>query len=394
MRLHAAVGAAMSGRADVDADDLAYQLLAGGDLVDPMSCRISHPRGCGPGHDPAGLRPRPRAARPGPAAADPPAGRCRAGRAGACVADAAGTAIATRLGFAAPDAEAALERALDLALRVEPGPDVFAAVYRRYLWLLMAGDFGAVQRLADDLLYHAAAADSAETRDRFGLLGRLALGSVLWCLGEAEPAVAELLHALRLAEDAGVGLSVEAFGDPGVRIRMFLCHALAAAGPESEALTVADEMVRQAHRSGPADESDALATRGMMFAALGEPERAHADGIEGRRLGRLAGANLLEHFAALNESWGAAIPGGSAGSERSRWPGPQLMATERPGPECTTRSSIRCSPKRRRPPAIRTGRRRPPTSAWTPCLGPAAGCGVTGCWEVLTDDDAAGLRLA
>ena len=44
----------------------------------------------------------------------------------------------------------------------------------------------------------------------------------------------------------------------------------------------------------------------MMFAAFDEPERARADGIEGRRLGRLAGANLLEHFAALNESWGAA----------------------------------------------------------------------------------------
>ena len=48
----------------------------------------------------------------------------------------------------------------------------------------------------------------------------------------------------------------------------------------------------------------------MMFAAFDEPERARADGIEGRRLGRLAGANLLEHFAALNESWGAARLGG------------------------------------------------------------------------------------
>ena len=35
MRLHAAVGAAMSERPEVDVDDLAYQLLAGGDLVDP-----------------------------------------------------------------------------------------------------------------------------------------------------------------------------------------------------------------------------------------------------------------------------------------------------------------------------------------------------------------------
>ena len=246
MRLHAAVGAAMSGRADVDADDLAYQLLAGGDLVDPMlavsatlvavdramiQLAFDHAQGLLDQALPLLTR--------------LPAGAERDGLELA-LQTRRGTAIATRLGFAAPDAEAALERALDLALRVEPGPDVFAAVYRRYLWLLMAGDFGAVQRLAGVVLTHAAAADSAETRDRFGLLGRLALGSVLWCLGEAEPAVEELGHALRLAEDAGVGLSVEAFGDPGVRIRMFLCHALAAAGPESEALTVADEMVRKA----------------------------------------------------------------------------------------------------------------------------------------------------
>ena len=68
----------------------------------------------------------------------------------------------------------------------------------------------------------------------------------------------------------------------------------------------------QAHLSGPADESDALATRGMMYAAFHESRKAHDDGIEGRRLGRLAGANLLEFFAALNESWGDATSGGTA----------------------------------------------------------------------------------
>ena len=103
-----------------------------------------------------------------------------------------------------------------------------------------------------------------------------------------------------------------AFGDPAVRIRMFLCHALASAGRRDDAITVADEMVRQAHLSGPADESDALATRGMMYAAFERtapgPRRRH----RGRRLGRLAGANLLEHFAALNESWGDAIPAAGA----------------------------------------------------------------------------------
>ena len=59
-----------------------------------------------------------------------------------------GTLAMTRRGLGAPAAGAALERALELALGLEPGPDVFAAVYRRYLWLLMAGDFAEVQRLA------------------------------------------------------------------------------------------------------------------------------------------------------------------------------------------------------------------------------------------------------
>jgi tetratricopeptide (TPR) repeat protein len=225
-----------------------------------------------------------------------------------------GTLAMTRLGLGAPAAGAALERALELALRLEPGPDVFAAVYRRYLWLLMAGDFAEVQRLADVVLAHAESAPDPESTDRFALLGRLARGSVLWCLGEADPAVEELEHALGLAEGAGVGVLVMAFGDPAVRIRMFLCHALAEAGRQDEAIDVADEMVRQAHLSGPADESDALATRGMMYAAFGEPGKAHDDGIEGRRIGRLAGADLLEFFAVLNESWGDATGGASSGT--------------------------------------------------------------------------------
>ena len=314
MRLHASVGAAMAGRPEVDVDDLAAQLLSGGDLVDPEAA-VS-----------AALVAVDRAMiqlvfdhaqdlvdRAMPRLDRLPAGAERDGLELALQIR-HGTIVATRYGFAAPAAREALERALELALGVEPGPDVYAAVYRRYLWLLMGGDFPAVEELADDLLYHSARADLAETRERFELLGRLARGSVLWCLGEAEAAVAELLQALRLVDGAGVGLSVVAFGDPAVRIRMFLCHALASAGRRGDALRVADEMVRQAQLSGPGDESDALATRGMMFAAFDEPEGARADGIEGRRVGRLAGANLLEHFAALNESWGAARLGGAAGS--------------------------------------------------------------------------------
>ena len=312
MRLHAAVGAAMSARPGVDVDDLAHQLMEGGDLVDPTlvittateavdramtQLAFDHAEEL---MDRALLL-----------LEQLPAG---AGRDGLELALQArrGTVAMTRLGLGAPQAGAALERALELALRLEPGPDVFAAVYRRYLWLLMAGDFAAVQRHADVILSHAASATTPETADRFALLGRLARGSVLWCLGEAEPAVEELEQALQLAEGAGVGLLVMAFGDPAVRIRMFLCHALAEAGRRDDAIAVADEMVRQAHLSGPGDESDALATRGMMYAAFHESRKAHDDGIEGRRLGRLAGANLLEFFAALNESWGDATAGGIA----------------------------------------------------------------------------------
>ena len=312
MRLHAAVGEAMSVRPDVDVDDLAHQLIEGGDLVEPglvvstateavdrAIAQLAFDHADEVMDRALGLLER------------LPAGARRDGLELALQAR-RGTLAMTRLGLGAPQAGEALGRALELALRLEPGPDVFAAVYRRYLWLLMAGDFAAVQSLADAVLAHAAAASTPGAADRFALLGRLARGSVLWCLGEAEPAVDELEHALRLAEGAGVGLLVLAFGDPAVRIRMFLCHALAEAGRRDEAIAVADEMVRQAHLSGPSDESDALATRGMMYAAFGESRKAHADGIEGRRLGRLAGAGLLEHFAAINESWGDATAGGAA----------------------------------------------------------------------------------
>jgi DNA-binding SARP family transcriptional activator len=312
MRLHAAVGEAMSVRPEVDVDDLAHQLMEGGDLVEPGLVISTATEAVDRAMTQLAFD-----------HADElmgralvvlerlPAGARRDGLELALQAR-RGTVAMTRLGLGAPQAGAALGRALELALRLEPGPDVFAAVYRRYLWLLMAGDFAAVQRHADVVLAHAASASTQEAADRFALLGRLARGSVLWCLGEAEPAVDELQEALRLAEGAGVGVLVMAFGDPAVRIRMFLCHALAEAGRQDDAIAVADEMVRQAHLSGPADESDALATRGMMYAAFRQSGKARDDGIEGRRLGRLAGANLLEHFAAINESWGDATAGGPA----------------------------------------------------------------------------------
>ncbi|WP_457189819.1 BTAD domain-containing putative transcriptional regulator [Nocardioides sp. P5_E3] len=315
MRLHAAVGEAMAQRPEVDVDDLVHQLMAGGDLVEPglvistatqavdrAMTQLAFDHADELIDQSLGLLER------------VPAGAARDGLELALQAR-RGTLAMTRLGLGAPEAGAALERALELALGLEPGPDVFAAIYRRYLWLLMAGDFAAVQQLADVVLAHAASAQGPEAADRFTLLGRLARGSVLWCLGDAEPAVQELERALQLAQGAGVGVLVMAFGDPAVRIRMFLCHALAEAGRRDDAIAVADEMVHQANLSGPADESDALATRGMMYAAFEEPHKAHDDGVEGARLGRLAGADLLGHFAALNESWGDAIAGATHASD-------------------------------------------------------------------------------
>jgi len=221
-----------------------------------------------------------------------------------------GTVVATRSGFAAPAAQAALERCQHLALRVEPSGDAVAALYRRYLWLLMGADYSGVHDFAEVVLAHAEGLAAVDARDRVRLLGHLARGSVLWCRGDAEPAIEELQVALRLAEAAGVGHAVSAFGDPAVRVRMFLCHALACAGRKDEAVVVADDMVALARQSGPADESDALATRGMMYAAFGEPERARVDGVEGRRLSVLVSAELLGHFAGMNEGWGRALADG------------------------------------------------------------------------------------
>ncbi len=310
MRLHAQVGQVMARRPDADVDALAAQLLAGGDLADPVAAVSAALRAADRAmaqlaHDHAqGLLER---ALPRLPAVDDRAERDRLELA---LQTRRGTVIATREGFAAPAAQAALERATALALRAEPGSDVLAALYRRFLFLLMGADYAAVRALAWDLLERASTADDDQVRDRFALLGHLSRGSVSWCMGDAEPAVDELVRALELAQTAGVGLPVAAFGDPAVRARMFLCHALASAGRTEDAVVVADEMVAAAHQSGPADESDALATRGMMYAAFGRPAPARADGVEGRRLGRLAGADLLAHFAMLNEGWGAAVEGG------------------------------------------------------------------------------------
>ena len=310
MRLHAQVGAVMARRPDSDADALASQLLAGGDLAEPVTTVCAALRAADRAmaqlaHDHAqellerALPLLPRILEP-----------AERDRLELALQTRRGTVIATRDGFAVPAAQAALERATALALQAEPGSDVLAALYRRFLFLLMGADYAGVRALAWDLLERAADAPDEQARDRFALLGHLARGSVLWCMGDADEAVDELVLAVRLAEIAGVGLPVAAFGDPAVRARMFLCHALASAGRTAEAVVVADEMVEAAHQSGPADESDALATRGMMYAAFGQPEPARADGVEGLRLGRLAGADLMEHFAMLNEGWGGAVAGG------------------------------------------------------------------------------------
>jgi DNA-binding SARP family transcriptional activator len=318
MRLHAGAGAALSRRPDADVDQLAFHLLAGGDLTDAVTtlqaalaavdramAQLAHEHAHSLLERAFIVLPR------------VPQGAQR-DRLELALQTRLGTHVATRYGFAAPGAQAALDRCQHLALRVDPSPDVDAALYRRFLWLLMGGDYPGVRDFAEAVLQHADRLTGV-ARDRIRLLGHLARGSVLWCLGEAEPAVAELQQARRLADDAGIGHAVAAFGDPAVRVRMFLCHALASAGRPEEAAAVADQMVGLARQSGPADESDALATRGMMYAAFGDPERALADGVEGRRLGGRAGAELLGHFGALNEGWGRALSGdGETGAQLAR----------------------------------------------------------------------------
>ena len=110
-------------------------------------------QGGGPGDDAAGVRPRRGAGRPGPCACStgsPADGRRDRLELG--LQARRGTLAMTRLG---PRRAGGRGRA---GARARPGaagragPDVFAAVYRRYLWLLMAGDFAAVQRLADVVL--------------------------------------------------------------------------------------------------------------------------------------------------------------------------------------------------------------------------------------------------
>ncbi len=324
MRLHAELGAVLAARAgDDEVDVVAAHLLAGGDLADAATTLRAVVAAADRALGQLALDHAQQLLERGLAVLPRMADGAGRDRLELALRARAGTVVATRHGFAAPAARAALERAAQLALQVPPDDDALAALYRRYLWLLMGGDFAAVQAFAEELLAHAGTVDDPAARDRLSLLGRLARGSVLWCLGRAEPAVEELQLALRLAEPdpTGAGSGVRAggaFGDPGVRVRMFLCHALASSGRAAEAVAVADRMVEQARQSGPADESDALATRGMMHAVFREPEPARADGVEGQRLARLLGAELLGCFADLNEGWGAALSGVPDGVERVR----------------------------------------------------------------------------
>ncbi|WP_165400314.1 AfsR/SARP family transcriptional regulator [Motilibacter rhizosphaerae] len=310
MRLHAEAGRVLAARPDSDVDDLAWHLLAGGDLVDREVAVAAVVAAAGRAMGQLALEhAQDLLDRSLPLVAQLPASEARE-RLELAVQTRRGTVLATRLGFAAPEARAALERAQELALQLGTGSDVLPALYRRYLWLLMSGDLPGVFAFAEALVARSSTLEDVAARDRFGMLEHLARGSALWCLGDAVAAVPELSRALELGASSRVGMPVDAFGDPAVRARMFLCHALASCGRTAEAKEVADRMVGEAHQSGPGDASDALATRGMMHVALGEPEHALADGVEGRRLGRLAGAPLLELFAALNEGWGAGQLGG------------------------------------------------------------------------------------
>jgi tetratricopeptide (TPR) repeat protein len=234
-------------------------------------------------------------------------------------------------GWAAESVKAAYSRALQLCNSRTPDGDVFGPVFGLWAWNFVRPLLGEAQEYADRLM---AIASSTV----YEVLGRQALGFVLFARGRFDRANTELERSIRLCDDGHAPKCFSLSGqDPRVHARLYRALALWFVGSIDQALVLCAEALRLAqlcqdpfseamartitlriHQLGGrpdvvADQADAaiafskeygfvhylamsLILRGWATAAQGDIEKGMAEINEGLQAERAKGALIYETY--------------------------------------------------------------------------------------------------
>jgi DNA-binding response OmpR family regulator/class 3 adenylate cyclase/tetratricopeptide (TPR) repeat protein len=238
-------------------------------------------------------------------------------------------------GWAAEAVKAAYSRALQLCDSRTPDEDVFGPVFGLWAWHFVRALLGESQAYADRLMIIA-----GSTADPvYEVLGRQALGFVLFARGRFEIASTELERSIRLCDDRYAPKCLSLSGqDPRVHGRLYRALTLWFLGFIDQALVLCAEALRLAQlcqdpfseamartitlrvhqlRGEPdvvADQADAaiafskeygfvhylamsLILRGWATAAQGDIEKGIAEISEGLQIERTKGALIYETYA-------------------------------------------------------------------------------------------------
>lgn len=215
-----------------------------------------------------------------------------------------GSTVAVRLGWGAPEANSALQRAQHLALRAEPDAEMFAALYHRISWLTVSGSLDTALTLSDILMERSTA--PGVVGQRYELLGRMTRGAVNWFRGADDEAVPELVRANELAALLGPGL-VEAFREhPQTPVLGFLSQALAGSGRVGEGWAMSQRGLVLARESHPAEAGGAVMFAALLAAGCGDHDAAVSLADELSGLAEASGLTLRAHTADIIRSWSEA----------------------------------------------------------------------------------------
>ena len=304
-RWHAVVGERMVllPGGEVDADELAFHLLAGADIVGALAvmpplleaARLANSRLAYEHAD--------RLLEHAASLVDRlPAGVDR-DTADLTVSARRGSLLATQHGWAAPAARVWLDRARQLSTRVEPGIDAFAAQYGTMAAACVSGDF--LQTLSDARLLLSRSRQPGVAGRRWELLGRWFVGVASWHLGDHTSAISELEQAVELAEEVGDGVAEALFQDPSIMLRSFLALSYALTGRGAEADATLAEAIRRAELSGSPFELCCATLFGAFRATVDDDVPTTA------RLAARTSATAREHGFVLYELMGAQLGGWS-----------------------------------------------------------------------------------
>ena len=140
-------------------------------------------------------------------------------------------------GYGADETKAAFERTSALATRAELPADGFSALFGRFLWSWMRGEFRAARDIAERFLREA----EAEGRIAEARAGHLALGQACMQLGDLREARTQLELGLSRFEEPGSEIR-EKFGfDVGATARAFLAFTMWLSGDLPRARELIEE---------------------------------------------------------------------------------------------------------------------------------------------------------